>query len=86
MYGKNNIENTMCDVVMECINDVITELVKLFFGEDETKKVFNYKSTRRGGGVLPLNGLTPSHCCACPKPGSGFPMLYVVVVFFMLMS
>ena len=43
MYGKNNIENTMCDVVMECINDVITELVKLFFGENETKKVFNYK-------------------------------------------
>ncbi|XP_052099380.1 glutathione S-transferase 1-like [Mytilus californianus] len=38
LYGKDNMENTMCDVVLECINDVITETVKLFFEQDETKK------------------------------------------------
>ncbi|VDI50958.1 prostaglandin-H2 D-isomerase / glutathione transferase [Mytilus galloprovincialis] len=38
LYGKNNVENTKCDVVIECINDVITETVKLFFEQDETKK------------------------------------------------
>ncbi|CAG2239568.1 B3GALT1 [Mytilus edulis] len=39
LYGKNNVENTKCDVVIECINDVITETVKLFFEQDETKKI-----------------------------------------------
>ncbi|XP_076099531.1 putative glutathione S-transferase 7 [Mytilus galloprovincialis] len=37
-YGKNNMENTMCDVVLECINDVIKETLKLFLEQDETKK------------------------------------------------
>ena len=27
-------------------------------------------------------GLTPPHLCACLKPGAGFPMPYVVVLFF----
>ncbi|XP_071178781.1 probable glutathione S-transferase 7 [Mytilus edulis] len=38
LYGKNNMENTMCDVVLECINDVIKETLKLFLEQDETKK------------------------------------------------
>ena len=29
--------------------------------------------------VIPFFGLTPSHYCACPKPGPGFPTSYVVV-------
>ncbi|VDI50957.1 Hypothetical predicted protein, partial [Mytilus galloprovincialis] len=38
LYGKNNMEKTMCDVVLECINDVIKETLKLFLEQDETKK------------------------------------------------
>jgi hypothetical protein len=30
---------------------------------------------------MSLNGLTPPHCCACPKPGPGFPMSYVMAFF-----
>ena len=30
---------------------------------------------------IPLESLTPPHFCACPKPGAGFPMLYVMVFF-----
>jgi hypothetical protein len=32
---------------------------------------------KRGFGI-PLNGLTPLHLCAYPKPGPRFPMSYVV--------
>ncbi|VDI37687.1 Hypothetical predicted protein [Mytilus galloprovincialis] len=32
------MEKTMCDVVLECINDVIKETLKLFLEQDETKK------------------------------------------------
>ena len=28
---------------------------------------------------VPLTGLTPPYCCACPRPGSGFPASYVSV-------
>ena len=31
---------------------------------------------------IPLTGVTPPHVCACPKPGPGFPMSYVLVFFF----
>ena len=24
--------------------------------------------------VIPLTGLNPPHCCACPKPGPGFQL------------
>ena len=30
---------------------------------------------------LSLTGLILPHLCACPKPGSGFPMPYVLGVF-----
>ncbi|VDI37686.1 Hypothetical predicted protein [Mytilus galloprovincialis] len=33
------MEKTMCDVVLECINDVIKETLKLFLEQDETKKL-----------------------------------------------
>ena len=26
-------------------------------------------------------GIPSPHICACPKPGTGFPMSYVIVVF-----
>ena len=35
---------------------------------------------KKGIGI-PLTRLTPQHCCACPKPGHGFPMPYVVIFF-----
>ena len=28
-----------------------------------------------------LTGLIPPHLCACPKPGFGFPMSYIMVFF-----
>jgi hypothetical protein len=34
---------------------------------------------KRGRVAISLTGLTLSHFCACPKPGPGFPMSYVVV-------
>jgi len=32
--------------------------------------------------VISLTGLTLPHFYACPKPGAGFPMPYVLVFFF----
>jgi hypothetical protein len=34
---------------------------------------------KRGGVGIPLTGLPLPHFCACPKPGPGFPMLYVML-------
>jgi hypothetical protein len=34
------------------------------------------------GTGIPLIGLTLPHCCACPKPGPGFPTSDVVVFVF----
>jgi hypothetical protein len=37
---------------------------------------------KRGGLVgSPLTGLTPPHCCACPKLGPRFPTSYVLVLY-----
>lgn len=33
------------------------------------------------GDPVPLTGLSLSYCCACPKPGHGFPKSYPVVLF-----
>ena len=38
----------------------------------------NYEEGRVG---IPLTGLPPPHCCACPKPGPEFIMSYGVVLF-----
>jgi len=39
MYGKGNMENTMCDVILETINDVWNDIIKhVFMEKDETKK------------------------------------------------
>ena len=35
----------------------------------------------RGTVWIQLTGFTPSHFCACPKQGHGFPTSYVVVFF-----
>ena len=35
----------------------------------------SYKEARVG---TPLISLITPHCCACPKPGHGFPMTYFV--------
>jgi hypothetical protein len=31
------------------------------------------------GVGIPLTGLALPHLCACPKPGPGFPMSYVMI-------
>ena len=36
---------------------------------------------KRGRVGIPLTGLPLPHFCACPKPGPGFPMLYVMLFF-----
>ena len=33
------------------------------------------------GGCNPINRFNPSLLCACPKPGTGFPSTYVMVIF-----
>jgi len=40
------------------------------------------RSSHQEGRVgIPLISLTPTHFCACPKPGAGFPTSYVVGFF-----
>jgi len=41
----------------------------------------SYQEGGMGRDGILLTNVTPSHVCACPKPGSGFPMSYVVVFF-----
>ncbi|CAC5371723.1 HPGDS [Mytilus coruscus] len=43
MYGTNNMESSKCDVIIEIINDMFIEMVKVFFEKDETKKAENNK-------------------------------------------
>ncbi|XP_052086426.1 glutathione S-transferase 1-like [Mytilus californianus] len=43
MYGTNNMENTKCDVIFETINDMFTEMIKVFFEKDEAKMAENNK-------------------------------------------
>ena len=43
-------------------------------------------SYQKGRIVVPLTGLTPPQCCACPKPGPWFPTSYVVDFFLGLLS
>ncbi|XP_063433553.1 glutathione S-transferase 1-like [Mytilus trossulus] len=38
LYGKDNMENTRCDVILETINDIVTDMLKYFFEKNETKK------------------------------------------------
>ena len=38
--------------------------------------------TQEGRVVIPWTGLTLPYFCACPKPGPGFTMSYVVVLLF----
>ena len=33
------MENTRCDVILETISDIGTDMIKYFFDKDETKKV-----------------------------------------------
>ena len=35
---------------------------------------------------IPLNGLTLSPFCACPKPGPGFPTFYAMIFFLCSLS
>ena len=41
MYGKNNVESSMIDVMLETVNDMITELTKIYREKDEAKRVSN---------------------------------------------
>ena len=41
LYGKDNMENTKCDVIFETISEVFSEVVKAMMEKDETKKVCN---------------------------------------------
>lgn len=44
LYGKHNMENTMCDVVMETTKDVIDEMTNWYFEKDvDRKKDFEKK-------------------------------------------
>jgi hypothetical protein len=44
--------------------------------------MFLYRHDDKGGVWILLTGLTLPHCCACSKPGAGFPTSYVVIFFF----
>ena len=38
-YGKNNLENTQCDIILETNNDLSEEMKKKYmFEKDEVKK------------------------------------------------
>ncbi|XP_076084868.1 glutathione S-transferase 1-like [Mytilus galloprovincialis] len=37
LYGTDNMESSKCDVIFETYNDVFTELIKVFFEQDEAK-------------------------------------------------
>jgi hypothetical protein len=39
LYGKTNRDNTTCDITLETINDIYTEMIKIMFEKDEAKKV-----------------------------------------------
>ena len=39
LYGKNNCDNTTCDITLETVNDIYTEMIKIMFEKDEAKKV-----------------------------------------------
>lgn len=45
-YGNNNMENTRCDVVLETISDLITDMVKVMFEKDEEKKAEQGKNMK----------------------------------------
>lgn len=38
LYGKNNCDNTTCDITLETVNDIYTEMIKIMFEKDEAKK------------------------------------------------
>ncbi|VDI52711.1 glutathione S-transferase [Mytilus galloprovincialis] len=46
LYGKTNIENTTCDIFLETINDVIQDMMKYYYAQDETKKAEAFKSVQ----------------------------------------
>nr|AFQ35985.1 glutathione S-transferase sigma 3 [Mytilus galloprovincialis] len=46
LYGKDNMENTRCDVILETINDIATDMIKYFFEKDETKKAEALKTLK----------------------------------------
>jgi len=51
--------------------------------EDPVIRRGGLRSSYQEGRVgIPLTGLTLPHSCACPKPGTGFPMSCIVVSFF----
>ncbi|CAG2247161.1 HPGDS [Mytilus edulis] len=39
LYGTDNMESSKCDVIFETYNDLFTELIKVFFEQDEAKKL-----------------------------------------------
>ena len=43
-----------------------------------------YYQERRVG--IPLTGITPPHCCTCPKPGPGFLTSHIVVFLCLVKS
>jgi predicted aspartyl protease len=44
--------------------------------------IHNDNTHMRGRVGISLTSLSPSHLCACPKPGIGYPTSYVVVPLF----
>lgn len=46
LYGKNNMENTRCDIILETNNDVIQDMIKYFFEKDEKKKAEALKNLK----------------------------------------
>jgi hypothetical protein len=47
----------------------------------------HWRSSYQEGSVgISLNGLTPPHLCACPKPGHGFPTSYVMILRYFVCS
>jgi hypothetical protein len=43
---------------------------------------YSWRTSYQGWVGIPLAGLTPPYLCVCLKPGSGFPMSYVVLPMF----
>jgi hypothetical protein len=46
----------------------------------------SWRSNYEEGVWNPINGLTPSHMCACTKTGHGFPTSYLMVFLYVQMS
>nr|AFO69980.1 GST_pi-like protein [Strongylocentrotus droebachiensis] len=60
LYGKNEVEATRIDVACECIQDLVTPLMKMYFEKDEAKKAEMGKAFVEKDSVAILTAMTNS--------------------------